>query len=333
MGFLQEISKNCKTFFVVRTPHVLQPTLNKSVAVFFCKGKSLKKWEVPFRFHLFIKSLKPDYILVHGFGSAHYLIFLKVLCWNSKIILQCNGFALKPSGLKKVVYKIADFFIDGYLFTGMGNAALWYEDGAISRSKVFEVMEGSTYFKIDSSIERKEKSYLWVANLYSMKDPLTVLRAFDAFLAFDADVTLTMIYKETDLFEEVSAIISSSERLKKAINLQGFVPHSDLEEVYNKHQFFISASHQEGSGYALVESMACGCVPIVTNIPSHRYMTDDGYCGLLFDPRNDQELLEQLICSLEIDYKNIQEKVREQFETKLSFKAIATKVEEIFYTL
>lgn len=333
MGFLEEMSKNLHTFFVVRTEQAFEPIKHQSIHAFFFKGRTLKKWEIPFRFHTFIKLLQPDYILVHGFGSAHYLIFLKLLSWNSKIVLQCNGFAPKPKGLKKAVYMMADFFIDGYLFTGIENATAWYEAGTLNQSKVFEVMEGSTHFKFDKNQIRKEKSYLWVGNLFSLKDPLTALKAFDTFLAIEPGATLTMIYSETDLYDEVLAFISTSENLKTAVNLKGFVLHPDLEKIYNQHQYFISASHQEGSGYALVESMACGCVPIVTNIPPHRYMTDNGYCGLLFSPRNDLELLNQLIHSQEIDYLNMQRQVCKQFENKLSFKAIANRIEEIFYAL
>ena len=333
LGFLEEVSKNYKTYFLVRSESELKPTSKGSIQVFFLKGKMLKKRQIPFRFNAFVTSLKPDYVLVHGFGFAHYICLLKLMNRNAKIVLQCNGYAPNPIGLKKMAYKIADFFIDGYLFTGIENAALWYEAGVFNKSKVFDVMEGSTHFKFDKNSIRKEKSYLWVANLIPMKDPLTVLKAFDAFMVIEPDATLTMIYKETDFYDEVLAFISASENLKKAVNLQGFVPHTDLEKVYNCHQFFISASHQEGSGYALVESMACGCVPLVTNIAPHRYMTDNGHCGLLFSPQNDEELFSQLRNSQQILYLDWQNQVLKQFENKLSFRAISTRIQEVFQSL
>jgi glycosyltransferase involved in cell wall biosynthesis len=333
VGFLEEISKNCNTFFLVRSEFELEPTQKGSIQVFFFKGKQLKKWQIPFRFNAFAKSLKPNYILAHGFGFAHYLILLKLSCRSSKILLQCNGYAPNPKGLKKVAYKIADFFIDGYLFTGIENAALWYEAGVFKKSKVFDVMEGSTHFKFDEKQIRKEKSYLWVADLIALKDPLTVLQAFDAFIDAEPGATLTMIYNQSDLMNIVLKFLSIHEKLKKNVNLLGFVPHASLEDIYNQHQFFVTASHQEGSGYALVESMACGCVPIVTNIASHRYMTDNGNCGLLFSPRNDKELRDQLIFSQQIDYKKHQDLVLKQFGNKLSFKAIGARIHEIFDSL
>lgn len=333
VGFLEEVSKNYKTFFLVRSEFELPPTQKGSIQVFFFKGKQLKKWQIPFRFNAFATSLQPNYILAHGFGFAHYLILLKLRCQNSKILLQCNGYAPNPKGMKKMVYKIADFFIDGYLFTGIDNAALWYDAGVFKRSKVFDVMEGSTYFKFDEKQIRKEKSYLWVADLIALKDPLTVLQAFDSFLDAEPDATLTMIYNQSDLMDVILKFLSIRKNLKKQVILLGFVPHAALEALFNQHQFFVTASHQEGSGYALVESMACGCVPILTNIAPHRYMTDNGNCGLLFSPKNDKELRDQLIFSQQIDYKKHQDLVLKQFENKLSFKAIAARIQEIFDSL
>ena len=333
LGFLEEISENYRTFFLARSEHNLNPTSQGSIQVFFLKGKMLKNWQIPFKFNAFVTSLKPDYVLVHGFGFAHYLCLLKLMNPKAKILLQCNGYAPNPGGLKKIVYQVSDFFIDGYLFTGIENAALWYEAGVFNKSKVFDVMEGSSHFKFDKIQIRKQKSYLWVGNLILRKDPITTLKAFDGFLKIEPDATLTMIYSETDLYDEVLAFISASENLKKAVKLEGFVQHTDLKKVYNHHQFFISASHQEGSGYALVEAMACGCVPIVTAIAPHRYMTDSDHCGLLFSAQNDAELLKQLIQSQQIDYLHWQNQVLIQFEKKLSFKAIANRIQDVFQSL
>jgi hypothetical protein len=45
---------------------------------------------------------------------------------------------------------------------------------------------------------------------------------------------------------------------------------------------FVSGSQREGSGTALLESLACGLPPIVTDIPSFRMLTCDGRIGALW---------------------------------------------------
>ncbi len=44
---------------------------------------------------------------------------------------------------------------------------------------------------------------------------------------------------------------------------------------------FVLASHREGSGYALIEALACGLPPVVSDIPSFRSLTGHGAVGTL----------------------------------------------------
>lgn len=333
IGFLEKLSLKFKVHFVVRSSNEL-PSLSQHLIQFdFFKGKSLNKWQIPFRFHKHIQSLYPDYILVHGFGAAHYLILLKMMCPKAKILLQSNGFSPKPKGFKKLAYTISDRFIDGYLFTGIENAKEWYESKILKKSKVFEVMEGATHFKYNGNTRRKQNSFIWVGRLDHNKDPLTILNAFDLFLKVEPTAKLTMIFQEGELIEEVTGSILKSKNLEKAVELQGYVEHQQLESIYNQHQYFVLGSHYEGSGYALLEAMACGCVPIVTNIPSFKFMTANGSYGLLFSPKNEAELSAQLTNTTTINYEELQQKVLNHFDNKLSFQAIANDIELVFQSL
>jgi len=66
--------------------------------------------------------------------------------------------------------------------------------------------------------------------------------------------------------------------------LLGSVDHSKLERLYNSADYFVLGSHYEGSGFSLAEALACGVVPVVTDIPSFRAMTDDGRIGCCWSP-------------------------------------------------
>lgn len=333
VGYLEKLAISFNLYFVARTTEYSSFSEDKPLKAFLFKGKKLKKWMIPFRFNWFIKSLQPDYILVHGFGFVHYLVFLKMILPKSKILLQSNGFAPKPKGIKKYIYKVSDYFIDGYLFTGIENAKPWYENKILAKDKIFSVMEGSTHFKFSGNEKRKPNSFLWVGRLDANKDPLTILKAFERFLDIQENAILTMIFHENHLLSQVQDFISNSEKLKKAVIVKGYVEHHLLEAIYNENEFFILGSHYEGSGYALVEAMACGCIPIVTSIPSFQFMTNDGACAFLFTPKNKEELIIQLIMTTNCDIALMQEKILKQFKDKLSFEAIAREISIVFQSL
>ena len=98
---------------------------------------------------------------------------------------------------------------------------------------------------------------------------------------------------------------------------------------YSSADFIISSSHYEGSGVAISEAMSCGCIPIVTDIPSFRSMTGKGKCGLLYKPGDEQQLLNLLVKTKEMNMEAERAKVLEQFKKELSFEAIADKINKV----
>jgi L-malate glycosyltransferase len=58
---------------------------------------------------------------------------------------------------------------------------------------------------------------------------------------------------------------------------------------------YVSASPSEGTSVSLLEALAVGCLPVVTDIPSNRAWVSHGGNGLLFAPGNADELCACLV--------------------------------------
>jgi glycosyltransferase involved in cell wall biosynthesis len=83
---------------------------------------------------------------------------------------------------------------------------------------------------------------------------------------------------------------------------------------------FVSGSHAEGSGYALLEALACGVTPVVTDIPSFRALTDGGRIGKLWPCGDATGLAEALVTAASSRIGSVQ--VRGHFDAALSFAAV-----------
>ena len=84
---------------------------------------------------------------------------------------------------------------------------------------------------------------------------------------------------------------------------------------------FVSGSHYEGSGYALIEAMSAGLVPIVTDIPSFRSITGDS--GERWQAGDADDLASALRRIASIDLADQRARVRAQYDRVLRWDAIA----------
>jgi glycosyltransferase involved in cell wall biosynthesis len=70
----------------------------------------------------------------------------------------------------------------------------------------------------------------------------------------------------------------------------GEVDHAKVPALLREHNLYVSAARSDTTSVSLLEAMACGLYPIVTNIPANREWIVDGTNGTRFQPGNPNEL-------------------------------------------
>ena len=310
-------------------------TIENIKYIFFKKRNRM--FSIPIKTLKYLRKQEYKIILVQGFIFPFQLILLKIfLPKKAKIIVQHHG-ELPFSGIKSILQKISLQKIDACIFTSIENSHIWKEKKLISAScPCFEVLEASTDFKWLNKKDALKKelgmadqfNYLWVGRLNINKDPITVIRAFSKYHKLNPVARLYMIYQDNSLLTQITEFVST-QNLSSVIQLIGSVPHYELEKWLNAADFYISGSHKEGSGYALIEAMACGCIPIVTDIPSFRKITENGSFGFLYEPGNENHLLLKLKQASVIDRISFSNEIVEHFNSKLSYASIARDLDSV----
>jgi glycosyltransferase involved in cell wall biosynthesis len=305
---------------------------------YYCIDDGKKKNYFPRKLNRFVRNLEPDVVIVSSFLFPLQVIQLR-FCLGKKVKLIIQHHAEKPFiGLKKLVQRYASSKTDAFLFTSYETGAEWVQKNNLDKiNKIHELLEVSSLF---CSIEKQSAikitkasgspAFLWVGRLNSNKDPLTAVRAFLKFAIFHPTAKLYMIYHTSELALEIESLLSISSE-KSSVVLVGGKNHDELLYWFNSVDFYISASHYEGSGTALCEAMSCGCVPIVSNIPS--FKTIAGNSGLYFEPGNADELFLLLEKSIHLNLADNRRIVLELFRDKLSFKAISDRFQGILESL
>jgi glycosyltransferase involved in cell wall biosynthesis len=334
-GFIDFI-KNKLEFISVKHMGLETAVQKDGISYHFFKSRN-RFWYIPFTTHRFVRQQKPDVVLVEGFVFPLQVLFLRLALGRKCVIIAQHHAELPFKSIKRFFQKLADSAINAYIFTSAGNAKPWLEADIIrDAAKCHEVLSASTAFRhLDKQASMKklglsgDYNFLWVGLLNSRKNPLTVLDAFEKYGAINPMARLYMIYQANDLLPEVASRLAGSNFLKNSVHLIGRVPHEELPVWFSATDFYISGSHREGSGYALVEAISCGCLPVVTDIPSFRKITNEGKLGSLFPPGNAEALFE-VLCRLPAPpRKELSKELVRYAETTLSFEAISNQLFEL----
>ena len=174
--------------------------------------------------------------------------------------------------------------VEGFLFSHRDLAQEWIRAGIIpSQERVYTVMGTSTRFRYKERLQARaitglhgDPLVLWAGNLKANKDPMTILAGFERILEEFPQARLYMAFREADLLAEVQGGLKASPKLAATVRLLGTIATTEMEDYFNSADLFVQGSYREGSGLALLEALACGTIPVVTNIPTFQTLTEGG---------------------------------------------------------
>lgn len=284
---------------------------------------------------------RPDVIHAHGLGFARHAARIRPLLPHTPLMLQDHA-DKPPLEIHQVAAARRAFeCVDMVTFASVEQAVPWAERGVIgTRTMVAELMEGSSRFDVVSRSAARQRTgfrgdplVLWVGRLNANKDPITALEGFARAAPMLPDPRLVMVFHEAPTRALVEAWLAANPPVASRVRMLGRVPHAELEWLFGAADLYLSASRQEGSGYALLEALSCGVTPVVTDIPSFRVLTDGGRIGALW-PAGDPMVCAAAILEASRSVAEEQRRrVRDHFEANFSFDAIGRRAAELYSRL
>jgi alpha-1,3-mannosyltransferase len=118
----------------------------------------------------------------------------------------------------------------------------------------------------------------------------------------------------------------SNNGMKEQIEIRSGLTNEELEQETLKSHFVASASEYEGFGMAVIEGMAAGMIPIVSNISSFEKIIQDSGLGLInqYRGQEDADTIIRFVESQLEDYKQLSLKAR-QFSERYSWISVERK--------
>lgn len=160
--------------------------------------------------------------------------------------------------------------------------------------------------------------------------PKNLFALFDAFAELKKKVegAVLLIVGGGELERALACYIE--ERKIPDVRLLGFIPNQELPGVYGCADFFIMSSSYEGQPVVLLEAMACGLPPILSDIPVMRDMVQESGLGIVVnfrDPCRAAGLVEEYVSSPKAQQDRLS--VRDYVVRNMSSAACAEKYLEL----
>jgi glycosyltransferase involved in cell wall biosynthesis len=280
-----------------------------------------------------LRELGPEVLHVQGLGFAHDVVALALLAPGIPIILQDHASRL-PRLWRRRLWRRGFSVAAGVSFCSREQARPFVRAGLIqAQTQVYEIPECPSRFTTGDQAEARratglegDPGLLWVGHLDPNKDPITVLNGVSEAIRRLPELQLWCCFGTAPLLPVVQRRIDSDPRLRHRVHLVGRVAHERIEQLMRAADIFVLGSHREGSGYSLIEALACGLSPVVSDIPSFRNLTGGGTVGALWPCEDTKALTAALISVAAQPRSEVRAVVRAHFDSELSFEAVGRKL-------
>ncbi|MEX2315025.1 MAG: glycosyltransferase family 4 protein [Thermomicrobiales bacterium] len=288
-----------------------------------------------------LRKLEPDVVHFGGLTLDLQLAQVARACERMSVPLVAHFHGGTPAlGQMLRVQRYNAERVSRVLVTTAEQAEPWIAAGLYDSAQFAQVIETSSPFlAIDRHVARARTGmvgdpvYLSAGRLHQIKDPLTMLGGFERIVKLQTDARLYLYYLTSELLPDIHAFLNARPAIAERVELRGRAAPEEMEAIYSSADFLLQASRREWSGLSVLEAMSCGCIPIVSDIPSFRAMTVGGRFGRLFAVGDANGLAEAAVSVEPDDTAALSRSVRDHFKRELSFAAMARKIDAIYHDL
>jgi glycosyltransferase involved in cell wall biosynthesis len=180
------------------------------------------------------------------------------------------------------------------------------------------------------------KNYLSVISLrnfepiYSLE---TLIKAIPLVLTEVSNAKFIIAGKGSQ--EKKLKALAESFGCSKNIEFVGWIPQDELPRYLRTADICVSTSLSDSTSVSLLEAMASGLIPVVTEVGENRQILADGRNGLLVPVRDYLRLAEKIIFSLKDDRSRakLKDTNRKMIEEKYNFRKEMEKMQKIYSQL
>ncbi|MBE8727883.1 glycosyltransferase [Flavobacterium hungaricum] len=315
----------------LQTPNNSKINRLKRILEYFFSPLSIRK---------IIRTEKPDMVIAERTTSYGFLAALSgsktiAVAQQGRTDLWPEGSLLYP--LKKIIQKYA--FKKAHLIHAWGPVmTISMKAVGVDMTKVLVLPKGIDFSRFTPSINTSNKIEAIVTrSLQPEYRHDSILKAFGILNQKGIDFSLTIVGDGTRL--QFLKDLSKELQIENKVTFTGRIPNTELPNLLQQSNIYISMPITEGVSASLFEAMACNCYPVVSDIAGNQSWIKHRENGQLIEIDNVEMLAEELIWS----FKNTESRnqaimqnrkfVEENANYDVNMKVISEKYHELLDSL
>ena len=243
-----------------------------------------------------VKKFNPDMVIAERTTSYGYLAAISGL--KPMAIAQQGITDLWPHNSPLYIFKkrLQNYaFKEANLIHAWGNSiAEHMKESKVNMEKVMILPKGINldFFQFNDASDEKMINAVVTRALEQEYRHDLILKAFSIVKQKNIPFKLTIIGDGKEL--KKLKWLAKELKIDNEVNFVGRISNNDIPKFLQQANFYISTPITEGVSASLFEAMACGCLPIVSDLPGNSSWISQKENGILVSIENEFKLAQEL---------------------------------------
>lgn len=279
-------------------------------------------------YHLYkwINRIKPDIINPHYLTSHGVMVFLlkKIFGLDFFMLSSAWGSDILVTPNKNLLYKLAIKYVLKYSDLCTSDSSDMSEKmRKLGAKKIYTFFFGLLDEPAYPSFYKEKWLFFSNRGLEDIYQPLRVLDFFRD-ISRNNPAARLIIANKGSLESEMKAYVEKYGLVSK-VSFVGFLSEEEQQHYYKKSQWYFSLPKSDSGSVSLLEAMAFGCIPILSNLPANREIIGDN--GLIIRENGAYSKLEEIISRKNYIINNNYKWILEKGLFKKSINVLLSKID------
>jgi glycosyltransferase involved in cell wall biosynthesis len=277
-----------------------------------------------------IKKVQPDfvnahYVTSHGFVAA---VSKKLSKHKFKFIISAWGTDILVTPGRNFIYKwITRFALK------QANLATTDSDRVAEIIHELASVETMTFpfgiEKIPDATPDDKDPYLFFSNrTLNANSNIDLILHFFAKI-HDQNKDAILVIANDGSAKESLIKLTNELGIENAVDFVGFISAEEQNEYYRKSQYYFSILSSDALSVSLLEAMAYGCIPLVSDLPDNRDWVKNNENGIIMTASARADILSEVEAKAETIFHNNREMIRQRAIFPKSIEAYYQKLLDI----